>query len=82
MTSPAASHDGPDPLEADPDAGIGAGRPARQQGIAALIQQAILTHGVDFGSEGGDIVSVHSETIGYHVIDILHEHGLAITRRR
>ncbi len=25
--------------------------------------------------------SVHSETIGYRIIDILHDHGLAITCR-
>jgi hypothetical protein len=72
----------PDPADAIPDAGIAEGRTTRQQGIAALVQQAVITHGVDFGSADGDIVSVHCETIGYHIIDILHEHGLAITRRR
>jgi hypothetical protein len=40
----------------------------------------VIASGVDFG--GGDVVAVHSETIGYRIIDALRDAGLTITRRR
>ena len=36
--------------------------------------------GIDYS--GGHVVTVYSETIGYRIIDVLRDAGLAITRRR
>jgi hypothetical protein len=72
-----------DPLARDPEASsVTAGRPGRQQAIAALITETIIKNGVDYGAGDSDVVAVHAETTGYRVIDALHEHGLTITRRR
>lgn len=69
-----------DSLDHDPAIGaITAGRTERQRAIAGLIAQAVITNGADFG--GGDVVAVHSDTIGYLTINALREHGLAITRK-
>jgi hypothetical protein len=70
------------PLEHRPaaDTIITAGRTDRQQAIAALIAQTVITNGIDYG--GGDVVSVYSDTIGYRIIDAVRGAGLAVTRRR
>jgi hypothetical protein len=52
----------------------------RQQAIAALIEEAIIRHGCDFGT--GDVVAVHASTIGYSVLDALRDVGLTVTRKR
>jgi hypothetical protein len=51
----------------------------RQQAIAEVVGQVIAVNGVDFGEN--DVVAVHSETIGFRIIDALREAGLTITRK-
>jgi hypothetical protein len=66
-----------DPLEHDPAAGtITAGRTELQQAIAAIVARAVIENGIDYGAGSSDAVSVHSETIGYQIIDALREHSL------
>jgi hypothetical protein len=48
-------------------------------GIAALITETVITHGIDFD---GDAVSVYASTIGYRIMDALRDAELTITRRR
>ncbi len=65
----------------DPDAfEVTARRTERQDAIAELIARTVIEHGVDFGT--ADVVAVHSETIGYRVLDALRDAGLTVTRRR
>jgi hypothetical protein len=59
-----------------------AGRTERQQAIAALIAGAVIANGIYYGGGDSDVVSVHSATVGYQIIDALREHGLAVTRLR
>ncbi len=59
---------------------VTAGSTERQQAIAALITETVITNAVDFG--GGDVAAVYAGTIGYQIIDALRDAGLAITRRR
>jgi hypothetical protein len=72
-----------DPLEHDPAAHtVTAGRTERQHAIADLIAETIIANGVDYGGASSDVVSIHSATVAYQIIDSLRDAGLAMTRRR
>ena len=47
-----------------------------------LLADDCLRGALDYGAGDSNVVAVHAETIGYRVIDALHEHGLTITRKR
>jgi len=46
------------------------------------ITEAIIKNALDYGAGDSDVVAVHAETIGYHIIDSLREHGLTISGAR